>query len=222
MATEKNYPRICIRDSNSKVGDVTCDVVDSLESSLLCRDKSSNDSESLIGTVKRLQSSSAWPTDEAKKPRQTISKGHKNYDLMLNLQLGIRVGLAVYKQLHGSWLNCHATCPKLPATSLLPWRHVKASLHPCAIHGSASWAWAEVAPFVASFHMLHCMHPLHAMAHEFCEPCLAKCSDSARPLLRICLPPSSRPPARLVLRQCPHTATCPPAAWHVLRTCPLC
>ncbi|KAI3718728.1 hypothetical protein L6452_19610 [Arctium lappa] len=27
---------------------------------------------------------------EAKKPGQMISKGHKNYDLMLNLQLGIR------------------------------------------------------------------------------------------------------------------------------------
>ncbi|KAG6522527.1 hypothetical protein ZIOFF_019667 [Zingiber officinale] len=57
------------------------------------------------------------------------------------------VGLAVYKQLHGSRLNCHATCPKPPATSSLPWRHVKASLHPCAVHGSASWAWAEVGPF---------------------------------------------------------------------------
>ncbi|KAG6476299.1 hypothetical protein ZIOFF_065538 [Zingiber officinale] len=76
-------------DSNSEAGDVTCDVVDSLESSLLCRDESSNASGSLIGTVKRLQSSSAWPTTEAKKPGQTILKGHKNYDLMLNLQLGI-------------------------------------------------------------------------------------------------------------------------------------
>ncbi|KAG6490051.1 hypothetical protein ZIOFF_051333 [Zingiber officinale] len=70
-------------------GDATCDVVDSLESSLLCRDESSNASGSLIGTVKRLQSSSAWSTTEAKKPGQTILKGHKNYDLMLNLQLGI-------------------------------------------------------------------------------------------------------------------------------------
>ncbi|KAG6524458.1 hypothetical protein ZIOFF_014367 [Zingiber officinale] len=87
LATEKNYPRICIWDSNSKAGDVTCDVVDSRESSLLCRDESSNASGSLIGTVKRLQSSSAWPTTEVKKPGQT--KGHKNYDLMLNLQLGI-------------------------------------------------------------------------------------------------------------------------------------
>ncbi|XP_042408453.1 phosphatidylinositol 4-phosphate 5-kinase 1-like isoform X1 [Zingiber officinale] len=89
LAAEKNYPRICIWDSNSEAGDITYNVVDSLESSLLYRDESSNDSGSLIGTVKRLQSSSAWPTAEAKKPGQTISKGHKNYDLMLNLQLGI-------------------------------------------------------------------------------------------------------------------------------------
>ncbi|KAB2629076.1 phosphatidylinositol 4-phosphate 5-kinase 1-like [Pyrus ussuriensis x Pyrus communis] len=30
---------------------------------------------------------------EPKKPGQTISKGHKNYDLMLNLQLGIRYSI---------------------------------------------------------------------------------------------------------------------------------
>ncbi|KAG6511538.1 hypothetical protein ZIOFF_029606 [Zingiber officinale] len=73
LATEKNYPRICIWDSNSEAGDVTCDVVDSLESSLLCRDESSNASGSLIGTVKRLQSSSAWLTTEAKKPGKPSS-----------------------------------------------------------------------------------------------------------------------------------------------------
>ncbi|XP_038980622.1 E3 ubiquitin-protein ligase RNF181-like [Phoenix dactylifera] len=32
-----------------------------------------------------------WPPPEVKKQGETISKGHKNYDLMLNLQLGIRV-----------------------------------------------------------------------------------------------------------------------------------
>lgn len=57
---------------------------------MLYRNESSNDSGILVGTVKRLQSSSAWSTAEAKKPGQTISKGHKNYDLMLNLQSGIR------------------------------------------------------------------------------------------------------------------------------------
>ncbi|XP_008240287.1 PREDICTED: phosphatidylinositol 4-phosphate 5-kinase 1-like [Prunus mume] len=30
---------------------------------------------------------------EPKKPGQTISNGHKNYDLMLNLQLGIRYSI---------------------------------------------------------------------------------------------------------------------------------
>ncbi|KAG6495470.1 hypothetical protein ZIOFF_043295 [Zingiber officinale] len=75
LATEKNTPRICIWDSNSEARDVTCDVVDSLESSLF-----------------------AWPTTEAKKPGQTILKGHKNYDLMLNLQLGISKGKEQEKQ----------------------------------------------------------------------------------------------------------------------------
>ena len=31
-----------------------------------------------------------WPPTEIKRQGETISKGHRNYELMLNLQLGIR------------------------------------------------------------------------------------------------------------------------------------
>jgi len=41
------------------------------------------------GKVPRWASSAAT-TPENKRPGQTISKGHKNYELMLQLQLGIR------------------------------------------------------------------------------------------------------------------------------------
>jgi len=41
------------------------------------------------GKVPRWASSAAT-TPESKRPGQTISKGHKNYELMLQLQLGIR------------------------------------------------------------------------------------------------------------------------------------
>ncbi|KAI3496580.1 hypothetical protein L1887_38945 [Cichorium endivia] len=45
---------------------------------------------------------------EAKKPGQMISKGHKNYELMLNLQLGIR-DFWVYPE-----QSIHSTQPTTP------------------------------------------------------------------------------------------------------------
>ncbi|XP_072974385.1 phosphatidylinositol 4-phosphate 5-kinase 1-like [Typha angustifolia] len=77
---EKSLPKICIWESDGEAGDITCDIVDTVEASMLSWD---------------LQPSQKTPRwfpllSEAKKPGQTISKGHKNYDLMLNLQLGIR------------------------------------------------------------------------------------------------------------------------------------
>ncbi|XP_072974222.1 phosphatidylinositol 4-phosphate 5-kinase 1-like [Typha angustifolia] len=81
-AAEKNLPRICIWESDGEAGDITCDIIDTLEASMLYQRSS---------TAQRPRSP-CWfaPPSEAKKPGQTIFKGHKNYDLMLNLQLGIR------------------------------------------------------------------------------------------------------------------------------------
>ncbi|CAL9757761.1 unnamed protein product [Musa acuminata subsp. burmannicoides] len=92
---EKSLPRICIWESDGEAGDITCDIIDTLEASVLYKDGSSFDhgSGTLIGTVHRRRSPSCLVTREAKKPGQTISKGHKNYDLMLNLQLGIRYSI---------------------------------------------------------------------------------------------------------------------------------
>ncbi|KAG6538924.1 hypothetical protein ZIOFF_004076 [Zingiber officinale] len=88
---EKNFPRICIWESDGEAGDITCDIIANVEASLLYTDRSLHDhvSGTLIGTVQRRQCSLPLFTPEVKKPGQTISKGHKNYDLMLNLQLGI-------------------------------------------------------------------------------------------------------------------------------------
>ncbi|KAK6938457.1 MORN motif [Dillenia turbinata] len=79
--TERNFPRICIWESDGEAGDITCDIVDNVEAaSMFYRD-----------CTAPFRRNPCWFTGgEAKKPGQTISKGHKNYDLMLNLQLGIR------------------------------------------------------------------------------------------------------------------------------------
>ncbi|CAL9092423.1 unnamed protein product [Musa acuminata var. zebrina] len=94
-AAEKSFPRICIWELDGEAGDITCDIIDTLEAAMLYRDGSTFDQSSatLIGTVQQRQNPCCLSTHEVKKPGQTISKGHKNYDLMLNLQLGIRYSI---------------------------------------------------------------------------------------------------------------------------------
>jgi 1-phosphatidylinositol-4-phosphate 5-kinase len=94
-------PRICIWESEGEAGDITCDIVDALEASMLYREAAPpvGSGPNYTRTQRSLRrgasggpcwSSSAATTPEGKRPGQTISKGHKNYDLMLQLQLGIR------------------------------------------------------------------------------------------------------------------------------------
>ncbi|GMH21827.1 hypothetical protein Nepgr_023670 [Nepenthes gracilis] len=84
---ERIIPRICIWESDGEAGDITCDILDNVEASTIYRDgKLGFDRD--VDT--RLKKSPCEFTEVKKQPGETISKGHKNYDLMLNLQLGIR------------------------------------------------------------------------------------------------------------------------------------
>ncbi|KAL3839973.1 hypothetical protein ACJIZ3_024564 [Penstemon smallii] len=85
---ERPFPRICIWESDGEAGDITCDIIDNVEASMLYREGFAMDRD---GIKQFRRNSSCFSNgEEAKKPGQTISKGHKHYDLMLNLQLGIR------------------------------------------------------------------------------------------------------------------------------------
>ncbi|GAV76221.1 PIP5K domain-containing protein/MORN domain-containing protein [Cephalotus follicularis] len=84
---ERNLPRICIWESDGEAGDITCDIIDNVEASIMYGEGVGVDLREGFTQFRR---SSCCLTGEAKKPGQTISKGHKDYDLMLNLQLGIR------------------------------------------------------------------------------------------------------------------------------------
>ncbi|GAB4844861.1 Phosphatidylinositol 4-phosphate 5-kinase 1 [Ancistrocladus abbreviatus] len=84
---ERNFPRICIWESDGEAGDITCDIIDNVEASMIYRDGFFGMDRDRARTLKK---SPCHFIKEAKKPGETISKGHKNYDLMLNLQLGIR------------------------------------------------------------------------------------------------------------------------------------
>ncbi|RWW23098.1 hypothetical protein BHE74_00011573 [Ensete ventricosum] len=91
-STVENFPRICIWESEDEAGDITCDIIDTIEATMLYKDGLSFDQgeRKLISAVQQRRNQYCLSTWEAKKPGQTILKGHKNYDLMLNLQLGIR------------------------------------------------------------------------------------------------------------------------------------
>lgn len=90
-----SFPRICIWELDGEAGDITCDIV---EASVFYRGdagetESENGGEGCGGVLQQHKRSPCWSLDgagEVKKPGQTVSKGHKNYDLMLSLQLGIR------------------------------------------------------------------------------------------------------------------------------------
>ncbi|KAM0042233.1 putative 1-phosphatidylinositol-4-phosphate 5-kinase [Helianthus debilis subsp. tardiflorus] len=85
--TERSFPRICIWESDGEAGDITCDIIDNAEATMLYRDSMG------LGRheIRQFRRNPCWLIGgEEKKPGQVISKGHKNYELMLNLQLGIR------------------------------------------------------------------------------------------------------------------------------------
>ncbi|KAE8669123.1 Phosphatidylinositol 4-phosphate 5-kinase 2 [Hibiscus syriacus] len=83
-----NFPRICIWESDGEEGDITCDIIDNVEASMIYRDG-----------FRGFRRNPCCFSGEIKKPGQLISKGHKNYDLMLNLQLGIRYSVGRHASL---------------------------------------------------------------------------------------------------------------------------
>ncbi|CAI9787023.1 unnamed protein product [Fraxinus pennsylvanica] len=89
---DKSFPRICIWESDGEDGDITCDIIDNVEASMLYRDGFRLDCDGIW----KFRRNPSCLSGEVKKPGQTISRGHKNYDLMLNLQLGIRYSIGKY------------------------------------------------------------------------------------------------------------------------------
>ncbi|XP_020697233.1 phosphatidylinositol 4-phosphate 5-kinase 1-like isoform X1 [Dendrobium catenatum] len=87
---EKNLPRICIWESDNDDGDITCEIIDPFKSSMLYKDGFEFVYGGQALGQMRSRNPCLYKAVQMKKPGQTISKGHRNYDLMLNLQLGIR------------------------------------------------------------------------------------------------------------------------------------
>jgi 1-phosphatidylinositol-4-phosphate 5-kinase len=94
---DRKYDKICIWESD---GDITCDIVDGAalvddaRRSMRTEDGAEGLGLALMppppSPAPRIAKWVAPPPREAKQQGETIVKGHKQYELMLNLQLGIR------------------------------------------------------------------------------------------------------------------------------------
>ncbi|KAE9604201.1 putative 1-phosphatidylinositol-4-phosphate 5-kinase [Lupinus albus] len=84
------FPRICIWELDGEAGDITCDIVDNVEASMFYKNGSEFENGDGVGFGKLQKSHCSSVEGDVKKPGYIVSKGHKNYDLMLSLQMGIR------------------------------------------------------------------------------------------------------------------------------------
>ncbi|XP_019706081.1 phosphatidylinositol 4-phosphate 5-kinase 4 [Elaeis guineensis] len=85
-----------------------------------------------------------WPPPEVKKQGETISKGHKNYDLMLNLQLGIRHAVGRPAQPTSLDLKASAFDPKEKVWTRFPPEGTKQT----PPHQSCDFRWKDYCPLV--------------------------------------------------------------------------
>ncbi|XP_075509384.1 LOW QUALITY PROTEIN: phosphatidylinositol 4-phosphate 5-kinase 1 [Primulina tabacum] len=136
---ERVFPRICIWESDGEAGDITCDIIDNMEASMLYKDGFALDRD----IIKQFRRNPCCFGGEVKKPGQTISKGHKNYDLMLNLQLGIRYSVGKHAQIVRK-LKQSDFDPKEKFTIRFPPEGSKIT----PPHQSAEFRWKDYCPVV--------------------------------------------------------------------------
>jgi 1-phosphatidylinositol-4-phosphate 5-kinase len=88
--SDRKYDKICIWESD---GDITCDIVDGLvlgDEVAAPRTEGGGEGRGMHRVSPAPHITQWVPRPEVKRQGEIIAKGHKNYELMLNLQLGIR------------------------------------------------------------------------------------------------------------------------------------
>ncbi|KAG6510748.1 hypothetical protein ZIOFF_028784 [Zingiber officinale] len=150
---EKGFPRICIWESNGEAGDITCDIIDTLEASMLYQDGSllNQTGGAFIATVQRQPTPCFFSFPEVKKSGHTISKGHKNYDLMLNLQLGISYSVGKPDSARLSKLKMSDFDPMKKFQTRFPPEGSKNT----PPHQSVEFCWTDYCPMVFRFIILN-------------------------------------------------------------------
>ncbi|XP_039135721.1 phosphatidylinositol 4-phosphate 5-kinase 6-like [Dioscorea cayenensis subsp. rotundata] len=146
MGGDRSFNRICAWEPDG--GDITCDTGD--RNSLVLEGK---DDVVMRGLPDEADSKSegrsplhmGWLPKEMKKQGETISKGHKNYDLMLNLQLGIRHAVGRQPSPNMSFdLKASAFDPKDKIWTRFP---TEGSKH-TPPHNSCEFKWKDYCPLV--------------------------------------------------------------------------
>lgn len=139
LGVERNFPRICIWESDGEAGDITCDIIDNVEASMIYREGIAVDRDGF----RQFRRNPCCFSGEVKKPGQTISKGHKNYDLMLNLQLGIRHSVGKHASILGD-LKPSDFDPKEKFWTRFPSEGSKIT----PPHQSVEFRWKDYCPMV--------------------------------------------------------------------------
>ena len=92
-----NLPRICISESDGEAGDIICDIVDRREASSMFvpRNEEEEDEDDDDEEIESSEGDESGyfrksPCHSEVVEMQPITKGHKNYDLVVSLLLGIR------------------------------------------------------------------------------------------------------------------------------------
>ncbi|MQL77907.1 hypothetical protein Taro_010322 [Colocasia esculenta] len=141
------FDKICIWESE---GDITCDIVDGSAMVGAAREGSNDGSgasrseEGAEGKAGVANQQMKGFTKEMKKQGETISKGHKNYDLMLNLQLGIRYSVGKPAPATTFDLKASAFDPKEKVWTKFP---PEGSKH-TPPHQSSEFKWKDYCPVV--------------------------------------------------------------------------
>ncbi|KAL0799111.1 hypothetical protein Bca101_054286 [Brassica carinata] len=141
LGGEKVFPRICIWESDGEAGDITCDIIDNVEASMIYRERLS------VDRVHQFKKNPCWFNGEAKKAGETISKGHKKYDLMLNLQLGIRYSVGKHASIVRE-LKQNDFDPKEKFWTRFPPEGTKTT----PPHQSVDFRWKDYCPLVFRDH----------------------------------------------------------------------
>ncbi|XP_058107827.1 phosphatidylinositol 4-phosphate 5-kinase 6-like isoform X2 [Magnolia sinica] len=136
---ERGFDRICIWEMD---GDITCDIV--VGSSVAGREDEFLDLRFDNCDSRGEQTPLNWQVKEKRKQGETISKGHKNYELMLSLQLGIRYSVGKPAPTTSLDLKLSAFDPKEKAWTKFPPHGTKHT----PPHQSCEFRWKDYCPLV--------------------------------------------------------------------------
>ncbi|XP_010474473.1 PREDICTED: phosphatidylinositol 4-phosphate 5-kinase 3-like, partial [Camelina sativa] len=148
LSMNTNFPRICISElEDTSLSDhVEASPYTSESDTSGCGEHEWARSPLLLesGGVMSLQQSPRWLDEgDCKKPGHTVTAGHKNYDLMLNLQLGIRYSVGKHASLLRELRHCDFD-PKDKQWTRFPPEGSKST----PPHLSVEFKWKDYCPIV--------------------------------------------------------------------------